>query len=167
MVSHSIDVVTDAENLTLTVISTYGAPLEHVWRIWTEPRLLERWWGPPGYPATFQTFDFQPGGRANYSMTGPEGDTHGGWWQFTAIEPRRRIELVPGFSDKDGQPVEEPKPTVWVVTFEEDGSSTRTTLVSTFPDLATLEQMVGMGMVEGVKEAASQVPALLEELAAA
>jgi len=166
MVAHTIDVVTDPENLTLTVVSTYEAPIEHVWRIWTEPRLLERWWGPPTYPATFTTFEFEPGGRALYYMTGPEGDTHGGWWRFTAIESRRRIELVDGFADKDGQPVAEPKPTPWVVTFEEDGKITRTTVVSTFPDLETLETLLGMGMLEGLKAAAGQIPGLLEELAA-
>ena len=64
------DIRKDPAALTMTIASEWNAPIARVWQLWADPRKLERWWGPPTYPATFETFDFQPGGRALYFMTG-------------------------------------------------------------------------------------------------
>jgi len=48
-----VDSVKDIENLTMTITAEFDAPVERVWRIWADPRRLERWWGPPTWPATF------------------------------------------------------------------------------------------------------------------
>ena len=52
---------TDHDHLTVTVIADFGAPIERVWELWSNPRKLERWWGPPAYPATFEKHDLIPG----------------------------------------------------------------------------------------------------------
>ena len=44
------------DNLTMTITAEFDAPVERVWQLWENPRLLERWWGPPTYPATFTEF---------------------------------------------------------------------------------------------------------------
>ncbi len=51
----------DFEGLTLTVIADFTAPVEAVWQLWADPRKLERWWGPPTYPATVEVHEFQRG----------------------------------------------------------------------------------------------------------
>ena len=56
----SID--TDFEALTLTIVADFDAPRERVWELWADPRKLERWWGPPDYPATFERHELTPGG---------------------------------------------------------------------------------------------------------
>ena len=58
---------TDYDNLTVTVVSDFDAPVERVWELWTDPRKLERWWGPPSYPATFTTHNLVPGGESAVS----------------------------------------------------------------------------------------------------
>ena len=50
----------------------FAASPERVWEVWENPRQLERWWGPPTYPATFTRHDFVVGGESRYFMTGPE-----------------------------------------------------------------------------------------------
>jgi dihydrofolate reductase len=60
----------DHDNLTLTVIADFDAPIDRVWELWSDPRKLERWWGPPGYPATFVEHDLRPGGEAAYLQMG-------------------------------------------------------------------------------------------------
>ena len=50
--------------------SSHASP-ERVWQLWADPRQLERWWGPPTYPATFTQHDLAPGGHVEYHMTGP------------------------------------------------------------------------------------------------
>nr|WP_306303503.1 SRPBCC domain-containing protein [Rhodococcus sp. BS-15] len=52
----------DTEQLALTLVAKFAASVEQVWQIWEDPRQLERWWGPPTWPATFETHDFVPGG---------------------------------------------------------------------------------------------------------
>ena len=76
----------DPERRTLTITSTFDARVERVWQLWQDPRLLERWWGPPTYPATVIDHDLTPGGRVNYLMTGPEGDQHRGWWRIIRVD---------------------------------------------------------------------------------
>ena len=83
------DVTTDPEALTLTLTADFAAPVERLWDAFTDPRQLERFWGPPGWPATFTSFDFQPGGRATYYMTSPRGEKPGGSWEFLAIDAPR------------------------------------------------------------------------------
>lgn len=81
-----ISVEKDAESLTMTIIAQFDAPTTRVWQVWQDPRQLERWWGPPTYPATVVGHDLTPGGRVTYFMTGPEGDAHHGWWSVSAVE---------------------------------------------------------------------------------
>jgi len=47
-----ISVVKDAEARTMTITARFDAPIDRVWQVWSDPRQLERWWGPPSYPAT-------------------------------------------------------------------------------------------------------------------
>ena len=64
----------DPQTLTMTLEAEFDAVAERVWQLWADPRQLERWWGPPTYPATFTRHDLAPGSRVEYHMTGPEGD---------------------------------------------------------------------------------------------
>ena len=77
----------DLDACTLTITAEFDAPLERVWELWADPRKLERWWGPPGYPATFVQHDLAPGALVTYFMTGPDAETSRGWWRVTAVDP--------------------------------------------------------------------------------
>jgi len=75
----------DPQRLTLTVEAEFDASVERVWQLWADPRKLERWWGPPIYPATFTKHDLAPGSRVEYHMTGPTGDQPHGYWDVLAF----------------------------------------------------------------------------------
>ncbi len=76
----------DPQALTLTFVAEFDASVERVWQVWQDPRQLERWWGPPGWPATFERHDFVVGGRSRYYLTGPGGEKSRGWWTMTQGE---------------------------------------------------------------------------------
>ncbi|HEY0696440.1 MAG TPA: SRPBCC domain-containing protein [Micromonospora sp.] len=156
----------DAEALTLTLVAEFDAGVERVWQLWEDPRQLQRWWGPPSWPATFERHDFVVGGWSHYYMTGPEGEKARGWWTITAIDAPHRLAFDDGFSDENGNPIDTDRPTRAVVTLEADGDRTRMTLVSRFVDAEQLEQMAGMGMEEGLREAVGQIDGLLAGSAA-
>jgi uncharacterized protein YndB with AHSA1/START domain len=151
------------EALSLTLVAEFDAGVERVWQIWEDPRQLERWWGPPNYPATFDRFDFQPGGKADYYMTTPEGEKPRGWWKFRTIEAPRKLEFDDGFADETGAPVDAMGSAHAAVDLEDIGGRTRMTIMSTFDSEEQMEEMVKMGMEEGMKEAAGQIDAILGE----
>ncbi len=151
----------DPENLTLTFVAEFDAPPERVWQVWEDPRQLERWWGPPTWPATFDEHDFRPGGSSKYYMTGPEGEKAAGWWRIVAVDKPNRFEFEDGFADDAGNPVENMPVTRGTVTFEEVGGRTRMTTVSRFATVEQLEQLSQMGMEEGMREAMGQIDGLL------
>jgi uncharacterized protein YndB with AHSA1/START domain len=151
----------DPERLTLTVVAELAAPPARVWQVWADPRQLERWWGPPTWPATVEEHDFAPGGRSTYFMTGPDGEKARGWWRFTALDEPRSLEFEDGFSDEAG----EPNPAMPViqgrVDFEEIAQGTRMTITSSFASAEQMEQLVRMGISEGMAQAMSQLDEIL------
>ncbi|TPQ16457.1 SRPBCC family protein [Streptomyces sporangiiformans] len=162
-----IDVQKNPEALTLTLTARFDAPPARVWQVWEDPRKLERWWGPPTYPATVVDHELKPGGAVTYFMTGPEGDKHHGWWRIRSVEAPYGLEFEDGFADDAGRPNPD-MPTMSVrVRLAADGeTSTVMTVESTFPTAEAMEQLVSMGMVEGITAAMGQIDALLADSAA-
>lgn len=151
----------DADALTMTFVADLDASVDRVWKLWQDPRQLEQWWGPPTWPATFDRHDFVVGGQSRYHMTGPDGERAPGWWRITAMDAPRRLELVDGFSLPDGEPDPTQRPITAVVTAHEVDGKTRMAVVTHFVDSEHLEQMLAMGMDEGLVEAMGQIDPLL------
>ena len=161
-----ISTVKDPKALTLTVVAEFAAGPERVWGVWESPRELERWWGPPTWPATFTRHDFEVGGESRYYMTGPDGDTSRGWWRMFVIDEPRRLEFANGLAGDDGEPVLGVDPMAALVTFERVDGGTRMTVESTFTDVAQMEKMLAMGMAEGMMQAVRQIDDVLTSRAA-
>lgn len=151
----------DAANLTLTFVAEFDASAERVWQVWEDARQLERWWGPPTWPATFNRHEFAVGGESRYFMTGPEGEKAHGYWRITAIDAPRQLEFDDGFADDDGEPLADDIPSRAVVTLDATGGKTRMTIVNQFASKEQLNKMLEMGMEEGMREALGQIDALL------
>ncbi len=151
----------DFDELTLTVIADFAAPIESVWQLWADPRLLERWWGPPMYPATVEVHELRAGGDVTYYMTGPEGDRHRGWWRITAVEPPETLELIDGFADQNGTPMEGMPVSTMTMRLSEYQGGTRMETRARYESREQLEQVLAMGMEEGLRLAIGQMDALL------
>jgi uncharacterized protein YndB with AHSA1/START domain len=154
----------DLAALTMTFVAEFEADVEQVWQLWADPRQLERWWGPPTWPATFTRHEFTPGGESRYHMTGPDGETPGGYWRITELDPPTSLALEDGFTDDAGEPLPEP-PVQMRMQLAAHGDRTRMTMVSRFADAEQLEQMLAMGMEEGMREALAQIDGLLAQVA--
>ena len=154
----------DPQTLTMTLDAEFDVPAARVWQLWADPRQLERWWGPPTYPATVTSHDLRPGGRVEYHMTGPTGDTPKGFWEIVEAEPPRRLVFRDGFANADGTPnTELPQNEAFVTITELGGGRTRMSIESHFPSTAAMEQVLAMGMEEGLREAVGQIDAILAE----
>lgn len=158
---------TDAERLTLDLVAEFEAPPERVWDVWENPRKLERWWGPPGWPATYTRHEFQVGGESRYYMTGPEGERHHGWLRFDRIDAPRRCEFANGFSGADGEPVAGVEPAGGLLEITATDGGSRMLVQTRFTDVAQMEKLLGMGMQEGFAMAIGQIDSLLTDAVAA
>ena len=159
-------VTRDTEALTMTVVADFSANLQRLWEVYVDPRQLERFWGPVEYPATFTRHDAAPGGRSNYTMKGPDGDTSSGYWDWVSVDPQKSFEVLDGFATPDGQPNNEMPSMRMRFTFEEAGNGSRVTTTTYFSSLEELEQLVEMGMEEGMRSAMGQMDAVLADLSA-
>jgi len=154
----------DPHTLSMTLDAEFDASPERVWELWSDPRQLERWWGPPTYPATFTKHDLNPGGRVEYHMTGPEGDQPHAYWDVQEVDPPHALAVRDGFANDDGSPNTEMPTNELRVTIAEVGAGrTRMSIVTTFSSTEAMEQILAMGMEEGLTEAVGQIDAILDE----
>ncbi|WP_018349696.1 SRPBCC family protein [Longispora albida] len=156
-----IDVQSDLDSRTLSIIADFAAPVERIWQVYADPRQLEKVWGPPSYPATVVDHDLKPGGRVTYFMTGPEGDKHSGYWLVTAVDEPRSFEFEDGFANPDFTPNTDMPVSGNVFTFTAHEGGTRAVYVSTYATAEGLQQVLDMGVVEGASQAINQIDELV------
>jgi uncharacterized protein YndB with AHSA1/START domain len=157
-----VDVRKDMDLHSMTIVAEYPAGAARVWRLWADPRQLERWWGPPGYPATVTDHDLTAGGTVRYFMTGPQGDRHHGGWRVIRADEPHSLALEDFFADEDGAENAELPGATMVVSIEETGEGvTRMTIESTWDSAEAMATVLAMGMEEGIQQALGQIEALL------
>ena len=128
-----------AQNNTseFTITRTFDAPREHVWKAWTDPETLKRWWGPKDFTTPFATIDLRPGGKHLNCMRSPEGKDYWSTGVYREVIEPERIVVTDSFADEHGNVVpathygmsaDLPLEMLVTVTFEEDAGKTRLTL---------------------------------------
>ena len=152
---------TDYDNLTVTLIADFDAPIDQVWELWSDPRKLERWMGPPTHPASVEKHDLTPGGEILFFMTGPEGDRSWGTWRVAAVDPPSSFEFTDAFADAEGAPIADMPVSRVSVRLSERGGGTRMEVHSAFESREDMEKWASMGSVEGWRLAVGQMDALL------
>jgi uncharacterized protein YndB with AHSA1/START domain len=131
---------------------TLDAPRERVFRAWTDPDLLARWWGPEGFTNSFQAFELKPGGQWNFVMQGP-GRTHfKNESVFVEILAPERLVF---------DHVSTPRFRV-IVTFEAEGPRTHLSFCMRFGTAAECE-LVKRFALEGNEQTFDRLAALLAE----
>lgn len=98
-----------APKQNIVVKRIVDAPLELVWKAWTDPEHVKRWWGPKDYTSPAAKIDFRVGGRYVFAMRAPA--EQGGQDSYTAgvykkIVPMELLEFTQGLSDQDGNPID-------------------------------------------------------------
>ena len=97
--------MSDNETHDVVVIRTFDAPLERMWRAWSDPDEVMTWWGPLGFTSPKCRMDFREGGATLVCMRSNRGWELFNTWTYRSIEPMDRIEFDQGFADKEGHRV--------------------------------------------------------------
>jgi uncharacterized protein YndB with AHSA1/START domain len=128
----------------LVITRVFAAPRELVFKVWTTPRHVMRWWGPHGFTAPFCTIDFRVGGFFHFCMCSPEGKDYWSKGVYREIVVPEKIVSTMYFSDKEGNFIEPaqygfgpefPSETLDIVTFAvHDGNQTKVTLQRNHPE---------------------------------
>lgn len=81
----------------------FDAPRELVFKAWTDPKLLARWWGPKGFTNPVCEWDLRPGGKIYDVMRAPNGDEYPMGGEFREIIPPERLVFTSGALGPDGK----------------------------------------------------------------
>lgn len=155
----------DPEAVTMTIVADFTVPLRRLWDAYSDPRQLEKFWGPVEWPATFTRHDMAVGGKSQYYMSGPDGEKSAGYWEFLSVDAPNSFEVLNGFAGDDGEPNTEMPNMRMVFSFEATDSGSRVTSTTYFNSAEELEQLLEMGMEEGTLSAISQIDQVVEDLA--
>jgi PhnB protein len=154
----------DTENKKLTVVRTFDAPLDQVWKAWTTSEILDIWWAPKPYKAQTKLMDFSEGGQWIYLMAGPTGD--GTWCRvdYNTIIPHKSITTSVMFCDEDGNKNLDFPVMYWKKEFSQAGDTTTVNIEITFDKIADMEAIIQMGFQEGFTAAIGNLDEYLESL---
>lgn len=146
------------DDTSIVITRSFEAPRELVWKLWNDPVLIPRFWGPRGHVTEVLEYDLRPGGAWRIVSTLPDGarvDFHG---EFVRVERPSLIEWTFGFGDVP------PGPETLCLT-EQDGITTMRS-VSTFPSKEVRDVVLGSGMQSGATEMHDRFDELLARTAA-
>ena len=149
------------EKRDLVVTRLFDAPIEQVWKAWTDPGFVVRWWGPTGFTSPSCKIDFREGGKFLFHMRAPK-DFQGGQDFYTSgvykkIVPLKLIEFTQGLADKDGNridpstmgmPPDFPKEIPSALAFERVGDKTELTATEYGWTVGQMREMSESGLKE-------------------
>ncbi len=117
--------VSEPADRVLKIERVFDAPRSLVFKAWTEPEHISKWWGPRGFKSTVLKNDLRPGGAYRIHMRGPDGD-HWSQGVYREVVPPERLVMVGSWADANGNPTR-PETTLTLL-FEDVGGKTRLTL---------------------------------------
>lgn len=153
----------DAANKKLIVVREFDAPLEEVWRAWTDSEVLDKWWAPKPWRAETKTMDFREGGFWLYCMVGPDGP---GMWcraDFTKVVPNKSYSGDDAFCDENGNITHDIPGMHWDSKFSATDTGTKVEVEITFASDADMQKIIEMGFEEGFTAAHGNLDEVLKK----
>lgn len=142
----------------IVVRRIFNAPVELVWKNWTDPELIKQWWGPDKFTCPTAQIDFREGGVSLVSMLAPAsfgGQETFSIWCYTKIIQYQSIEFVQNLAYKDGKkakptslgmPPDFPEDVRTLVTFKELGKNKTEMTVTQFADMGQMNHFAKLGL---------------------
>lgn len=151
-------VVTLPGDTTIQVVRRFAAPRRLVWRVWTEPDLIARWWHARRGEITGIEVDLRVGGAWRYAMRTPTGQDVVFYGECLELVPEQKLVTTEVFAPFPDSPART------TATFTDDGDGTLLTLFVEHTDRQARDMHVGSGMEDGLQDALDLVAGLAESL---
>ncbi len=161
------DLTTEEVKQDLVITRIFNAPREVVWKAWTDPERLVRWWGPKTFTAPVCQLDLRVGGKYLFCMRSPEGLDFWSTGEYREIVEPERMVYTDSFADAEGNVVpathygmdaDFPLEMLVTVTFEEYEGKTKLTLRHSGLPAGTMSDMTGQGWSESFDKLAESLP---------
>ena len=136
----------------------FDAPMDLIWEVHTDPKHLEKWWGPVGLKVVKTTVDLRPEGLFHYGMEAPDGKLMWGKFVYKEIVPKTKLVFVVSFSDEKGGYSRHPMAPDWplemlnTMTLSEKNGKTTLTLTGRPINATPAEEAVYYGAFEGMNQ---------------
>jgi len=166
--NNEVTVTKDLENNTLIIEREFDAPKENVWRAYADREWFEKWWGPEGWETTAKEFDFAPGGRILYDMKCVD-ENQGAWFNqsswglmvIDSVDTPNSFSYTDYFSDENGA-INQEMPSLKITNeFIEENGKTKLVSRSIADSAEQIEQLIKMGMVDGITSQMHKLDQLL------
>ncbi|MEO3428727.1 SRPBCC domain-containing protein [Pelagibius sp. CAU 1746] len=149
----------------LTIRREFDAPKDLVWDCYTKAELLDQWFAPEPFTAKTKSMAFEEGGYWHFAMVDPGGNEHWARFDYEKITPKDGYRAQDAFSDAEGRINRDLPVSIWEVTFEDASPHTLVQIVSTYETPEALQQVIDMGMQQGLEATLDALDKLLRKLA--
>jgi len=151
------------ENKKIYVTREFDAPVEKVWRTWTEKELLDQWWAPKPWKTNTVSMDFRNRGTWLYYIEGADETRHYCRADYRSIVPYKSYEGLDTFCDEKGIINTKLPSMIWKVAFNKADAGTKVIVEITFDSIESLEKLIEMGFKEEFAAAHTNLDELLAE----
>jgi uncharacterized protein YndB with AHSA1/START domain len=156
--SSSASTLTLPSDREIVMERVFAAPRELVFKAYTDPNLISRWWGPRRYTTTVDKMDVRVGGAWRFVQRDAGGNVYAFNGEYREIAPPERLSYTFEFEGMPGHVLLE------TVTFEEREGQTKVTVTSLFASVEDRDGMLHSGMEQGANESQDRLAELLETL---
>ena len=153
----------DHKNKTISVSREFDAPVEKVWRAFTDSKMLDRWWGPAPWHAETKSMNFKPGGYWLYAMVSPDNQKQWGRFDYHFIEQNKSIEVEDAFCDENGKVSNDFPVSEGEIAFSKTGNGTGVNFRMTYSTESDVQKILDTGFEEGISICFDQLESLLRE----
>ena len=156
----------------IEVTRIFDAPVEMVWKVWTDPELVKRWWGPKHFTSTVAKIDFQEGGKSLVNMKAPKemgGQVFFSIWEYVKIIHLNTIEFIQNLADEDGNktdpvkfgmPSDFPSDIRTIVTFKVIGKNRTEMTVTEYAEFGSISNFAQTGLEQSMEKLSVAVSGL-------
>ncbi|MBI3511466.1 MAG: SRPBCC domain-containing protein [Bacteroidetes bacterium] len=152
----------DPGNKKMMVTREFSAPIELVWKAWTDSNILDEWWAPKPWKAETKKMDFKEGGSWLYCMIGPDGSKHWSKADYKKVVPAKYFSATDYFCDENGNKNPAFPVMDWSVKFMGTDTGTKVEVEITFASEQDLQAIVEMGFEQGFSAAHQNLDELLK-----
>ena len=151
----------DLANNKIKVVREFDAPIEKVWKAWTDSSILDQWWAPKPWKAVTTKMDFREGGTWFYYMLGPDGTKQYCRADFKKIVSNKSYIGDDAFCDENGNINNDLPVMHWIVEFSKAGDGTKVEVELTFASKSDMDKIIEMGFKDGFSSAHTNLDELL------
>lgn len=141
----------------------FEASQNQVWNAFTDSKILDQWWAPKPWKCNTKEQDFSVGGRWLYNMSGPNGEIHWSYLDYTAINPQNSYTGLDGFCDENGNQNPEFPSSEWKNEFTFENGICTVTSSCKYDKEETLQAYLKMGFLEGYEMGLNNLEELLKK----